>query len=76
MPDDLILTKTDNRVAVVTLNRPKVLNALNVGLMDMLIGVLEKHDADPDVRCIVLHGAGDRHLAKRKLAVAVTAPSL
>ncbi len=63
MPDNLILTKTDGRVAVVTLNRPKVLNALNVELMDTLIGVLERHDADPEVRCIVLHGAGDRAFA-------------
>lgn len=63
MSQDYILTKTDNRVAVVTLNRPKVLNALNVELMDMLIGVLEEHDADPAVRCIVLHGAGDRAFA-------------
>ncbi|MFQ5425086.1 MAG: enoyl-CoA hydratase-related protein [Phycisphaerae bacterium] len=63
MSDQLVLTKTDGHVAVVTLNRPKVLNALNIELMDTLIETLERHDADADIRCIVLHGAGDRAFA-------------
>ncbi len=63
MSDQLVLSKTDGHVAVVTLNRPKVLNALNIELMDTLIEILERHDADAKIRCIVLHGAGDRAFA-------------
>lgn len=63
MGNDLILTQVDNHVAIVTLNRPKVLNALNIELMDQLIHALETHDAEPSVRCIVIHGAGDRAFA-------------
>ncbi len=63
MSNELILTRVDNHVAIVTLNRPKVLNALNIELMDQLIQALEGHDADPNVRCIVIHGAGNRAFA-------------
>ena len=64
MPDDaLILSRTDGPVAIVTLNRPKVLNALSLDLMMLLVETLERHDGDPAIRCIVLHGAGDRAFA-------------
>jgi len=43
-------------IAVVTLNRPKVLNALSQALMDELAGVLESYDHDERVRCAVLWG--------------------
>jgi enoyl-CoA hydratase len=52
----LVLTEMDGRVAVVTLNRPKALNALSPELIDQLIAALEAHEADPAVRCIVLTG--------------------
>jgi len=63
MPADLVLSRLDGRVAVVTLNRPDVLNALSLDLMIQLVETLERHDADPAVRCIVLTGAGDRAFA-------------
>jgi enoyl-CoA hydratase len=50
-------------VALVTLDRPEVLNALSAGLMTQLIEELEALDRDPDCRCIVLTGAGDRAFA-------------
>ncbi len=43
-------------VATVQLNRPDVLNALNLELMVALVEQLEALDNDPDVRCIVIHG--------------------
>lgn len=51
-----ILTRTDGHVAVVTLNRPEVLNALSVELMDELISKLEGYDRDENIRVIVLTG--------------------
>nr|BCX00309.1 MAG: enoyl-CoA hydratase [Bacteroidota bacterium] len=46
----------DDGVALVRLNRPEVLNALSLELMEELVGALEELDADPGVRAIVLTG--------------------
>ena len=52
-----ILVKTEGAVGVITLNRPKALNALNSELLGELIDQLEKWDAGNDVRCIVITGS-------------------
>jgi enoyl-CoA hydratase/carnithine racemase len=44
--------------AVITLNRPDTLNALSTGLMKELTAELERQAARPEVRAIVLKGAG------------------
>jgi enoyl-CoA hydratase/carnithine racemase len=44
--------------AIITLNRPDQLNALSTGLMEELIAQLERQAARPDVRAIVIKGAG------------------
>lgn len=49
--------ESDPRVGAVQLNRPDKLNALSLQLMDELITALEAFDADPDIRCMVLHGS-------------------
>jgi enoyl-CoA hydratase len=51
------LTYTEGRVGIVQLNRPKALNALNRGLMDELIGILESYDANPDIGSMVITGS-------------------
>jgi len=45
------------KTALITLNRPKQLNALNDGLMDELGAALRAFDADADIGCIVLTGS-------------------
>ncbi len=50
-------------VALVTLDRPAVLNALDFALMGQLVEALEALDADQACRCIVLTGAGERAFA-------------
>jgi len=52
-----ILVETRGRVGLITLNRPKALNALNDALMDELGGVLAQFDADANIGCIVLTGS-------------------
>lgn len=47
----------DRRTAMITLNRPKQLNALNDALMDQLGEALLRFDADPVVGCIVITGS-------------------
>src|SRR2546430_5981849 len=58
-----ILVERDERVGIVTLNRPKELNALNTDLVGELADALEEFDRDDEIRCIVLTGAGERAFA-------------
>lgn len=50
--------ETANHVATITLNRPEVLNAFVPEQMMDVIAHLEQAEADPDVRVVVLTGAG------------------
>jgi len=52
-----ILVSRDGAVAIVTLNRPKALNALNSELLTELVAALEGFDGDDGVRAIVLTGS-------------------
>ena len=62
MTEALILSElrgsTERRVGLITLNRPKQLNALNDDLMDQLGAQLKAWDADAGVGCIVITGSG------------------
>lgn len=59
---NITLEKKGN-VAVIALNRPKVLNALNGELLLELIDAAGKAGADDEVRVLVIHGAGDKAFA-------------
>jgi enoyl-CoA hydratase len=52
-----ILVETRGRVGLITLNRPKALNALNDALMDDLGDALAKFDADENIGCMVITGS-------------------
>jgi enoyl-CoA hydratase len=52
-----LLIETHGKVAVIRLNRPKALNALNDNMMNELGHALYKFDADPTINCIVLTGS-------------------
>jgi enoyl-CoA hydratase len=54
---ELILVRTEGRVGIITLNRPKQLNALNDQLMDELGAALKAFDADADIGCMVITGS-------------------
>jgi enoyl-CoA hydratase len=51
-----VLTETRGRVALITLNRPAQLNALNDALMDALGAALLRFDADDGIGAIVITG--------------------
>ena len=57
MSYETILTSTDGRVGLITLNRPKALNALNDQLMDELGAALLSVVADNNISCIVITGS-------------------
>jgi len=53
-----ILVDRDERVGIVTLNRPKELNVINFQLVSELANALEELDRDEEIRCMVITGAG------------------
>lgn len=46
-------------VLQVVLNQPRKKNAISAGMMDLLSGHLRAADADPEIRVVVLRGAGE-----------------
>ena len=56
-PVILVERDPERRLALVRLNRPQQLNALNAELMDRLCETLEELDRDEEVRCIVVTGS-------------------
>lgn len=61
MSDDaLVVYEKLGAVARLTLNRPSALNAVNLAMRDELWGLLLAVRDDPDVRAVMLRGAGER----------------
>lgn len=54
---ELILAETRGRVGLITLNRPKALNALNDPLMDEIGSALDAFEADANIGAIVITGS-------------------
>jgi enoyl-CoA hydratase len=52
-----------NGVALLTLDRPEVLNALDSATLTQLVDALEWLDADESCRCVVITGAGEKAFA-------------
>ncbi|HEY8766205.1 MAG TPA: enoyl-CoA hydratase/isomerase family protein, partial [Dehalococcoidia bacterium] len=55
---DVLFDKRPSGVALITLNRPDSLNAMGGELMPLLAQHLRECVSDPEVRCVVLTGAG------------------
>ena len=53
-----VVVAREGVIARITLNRPDKRNALSLELMEELIGALDRIGADPDVRAVVIEGAG------------------
>lgn len=53
----LILTERHDKVAIVLLNRPERLNAMNLAMWEALAETLTALNADESLRCLVLRGA-------------------
>ena len=52
-----ILVETRGRVGLITLNRPKALNALNDALIDELGEALHAFDADDEIGAMIITGS-------------------
>jgi enoyl-CoA hydratase len=57
---ELVLIEVRDNIAVLTLNRPDKLNALNYALIDALMARLDAIEGDTTVRAVILTGAGER----------------
>lgn len=57
---DSVTMRVDAGIALLTLNRPDKLNALNYALIDRLMAMLDAIEIDDDVRAVILTGAGNR----------------
>src|SRR5712672_771659 len=60
MAFDNLLLERDGAIAIVTFNRPKVLNALNTQTLDELRRAVLELQHDESVRVAILTGAGDK----------------
>ena len=60
MSYEFIKTDQVDRVAIITLNRPEVLNALNVGLARELDRAITDIEGDEDLGAIIITGTGER----------------
>ena len=58
--DPLIKLERKQNIALVTLNRPESLNAINVEMREALIADLSDLNGDASVRAVVITGAGER----------------
>ena len=61
--DNLLIERHADGYAVVTLNRPEALNALNSALFQDLADFLDAVEHDDSVRCLILTGSGDKAFA-------------
>lgn len=60
---EVLRVEIKQRIATLTLNRPAVLNAVNPELAAALRESLEHVENNPDVRCVIIRGAGGNFMA-------------
>ena len=60
MTQEVLLYEKRAGIAWVTLNRPEVLNAINMRMRDALWEAMHAAQDDPDVRVVIFRGAGER----------------
>ncbi len=60
MPFEHLVAMIDGAVATLTINRPKVLNALDAATLGELGEAMRGLQADPSVRAVILTGSGER----------------
>lgn len=58
--DELVLMERQGEIALLTLNRPEKLNALNYAMIDRLLARLDHVEADEKIRAVIVTGAGEQ----------------
>ena len=62
-----VLTRVADGIATIAMNRPAKKNALTAPMYRAMADALRAGDADPAVRCIVIHGTADAFTAGNDL---------
>ena len=57
-----VLHEKRGRAGIITLNRPKAINALTLEMFEEITRILRGWESDPDVALVILRGAGERGL--------------
>ena len=75
-----VLYEVADHIATITLNAPERLNTISGPMLDELTRALLRADTDPDVRCVILTGAGRAfcaglHMAQKRSADGLTSAS-
>ncbi|NMD69228.1 enoyl-CoA hydratase [Bacillus sp. DNRA2] len=60
MGNPVLVTKTDNGVAIITLNRAEAANALSVQMLKILQETINDIKFDKNVRCVIITGDGEK----------------
>lgn len=60
MSEELVLFNVEDGIGIITINRPKALNALNDVVLGQLESILDKVKTDESVKVVILTGAGDK----------------
>lgn len=55
-----VLMTSEGHLLVVTLNRPRVINSINLEMVRLLQAALEIAKNEPDIRAVILRGSGER----------------
>jgi enoyl-CoA hydratase/carnithine racemase len=61
-PEQKVLfeTKSGGRIAVITINNPNKMNAMNIDMAKAIVGYLKEADASPKVKCVIIKSAGEK----------------
>ena len=65
MPNDELLVETlecqnDTKIGHITLNSPETLNSLTLNMVNQISNLLDKWEADPKIKMIIISGSGDK----------------
>jgi enoyl-CoA hydratase/carnithine racemase len=60
MADDVLFATSPEGIAIITINRPEVRNALGKGVRGGLFAAWERFENDPNLRVAILTGTGDK----------------
>src|SRR5947208_9894626 len=75
MPDPLVLYDVDDKVVVITLNRPDKLNAISAELQQQLTDAFVRADADPVTSVVLLRAEGRSFCAGYDISAREPAPT-
>ena len=65
--DEVLYEKKDNHIALITMNRPEAMNAMNRAFNAKMQEAMQQFAADDDVWVVILTGAGRAFCAVRDL---------